>query len=322
MVTLNSAISNIISSLIFGQRFDYHDEYYQRILRLDTECIQLAGSPRAQLYNACPWLFEYLPGPHQTIFSNYKKIKDFLRGEIIKHREDWDPANPRDFIDNYLTEMERKKSDPEAGFNIEGLVVTCLDLIEAGTETATTTLRWGLLFMIKFPEIQEKVQAEIDRVIGQSRQPCLNDRVNMPYTEAVIHEIQRFGDVVPLGFPKRAVKDTQLGKYFIPKGTAITVNLSSVLHDPNEWETPDTFNPGHFLDEIGQFRKRDAFMPFSAGKRACLGENLARQELFLYFTSLLQQFKISKCPGEEPSLEGEIWFTYAPAPFHICVSSR
>jgi len=49
MVTLNSAVSNIISCLIFGQRFDYHDECYQRILRLDTECIQLAGSPRAQV---------------------------------------------------------------------------------------------------------------------------------------------------------------------------------------------------------------------------------------------------------------------------------
>ncbi len=49
MVTLNSAVSNIISCLIFGQRFDYHDEYYQRILRLDTECIQLIGSPRAQV---------------------------------------------------------------------------------------------------------------------------------------------------------------------------------------------------------------------------------------------------------------------------------
>ncbi|KAG1964370.1 cytochrome P450 2J5 [Pimephales promelas] len=322
MVTLNSAVSNIISCLIFGQRFDYHDECYQRILRLDTECIQLAGSPRAQLYNVCPWLLEYLPGPHQTIFSNYKKITDYLRGEIIKHKEDWDPSNPRDFIDNYLTEMENKKSDPEAGFNIEGLVVSCLDLIEAGTETATTTLRWGLLFIIKFPEIQEKVQAEIDREIGQSRQPCLADRVNMPYTDAVIHEIQRFGNVVPLGFPKQAVKDTTLGGYFIPKGTSMTANLSSVLHDPNEWETPDTFNPGHFLDENGQFRKRDAFLPFSAGKRACLGEQLARQELFLYFTSLLQQFTISKCPGEEPSLEGEIWFTYAPAPFRICVSSR
>jgi len=54
-------------------------------------------------------------------------------------------------VDSYFFQ---KKSDPEAGFNIEGLVVSCLDLIEAGTETATTTLRWGLLFIIKFPEIQ------------------------------------------------------------------------------------------------------------------------------------------------------------------------
>uniref|UniRef100_A0A673H9A6 Uncharacterized protein n=1 Tax=Sinocyclocheilus rhinocerous TaxID=307959 RepID=A0A673H9A6_9TELE len=113
------------------------------------------------------------------------------------------------------------------------------------------------------------------------------DRVDMPYTEAVIHEIQRFGDVVPLGFPKKA-------------GTSITVNLSSVLHDPNEWETPNTFNPGYFLNENGQFRKRDAFLPFSAGKRPCLGEQLARQVIFLFFTSLLQQFTVTKYPGEEP----------------------
>uniref|UniRef100_A0A671L827 Uncharacterized protein n=1 Tax=Sinocyclocheilus anshuiensis TaxID=1608454 RepID=A0A671L827_9TELE len=285
MVTLNSAVSNIISCLIFGQRFDYHNEYYQRILCLDTECVKLAGSPRAQLYNVCPRLLEYLPGPHQT-------------REIIKHREDWDPSNPRDFIDNYLTEME-KVHDPEAGFNIEGLVISCLDMTEAGTETSASTLRWGLLFMIKYPEIQKKVQAEIDRVIGQSRQPCLADRVDMPYTEAVIHEMQRLGDVVPLGFPKKIF-----------------------LHDPNEWETPDTFNPGHFLNENGQFRKRDAFLPFSAGNRACLGEQLARQVIFLFFTTLLQQFTVTKCPGEEPSLKGEIWFTNVPSPYRMCVSSR
>ncbi|KAK2884280.1 hypothetical protein Q8A67_017917 [Cirrhinus molitorella] len=322
MTILTGAVSNTVACLVFGQRFEYHDEYYQRILRLDNECIKLMGSPRAQLYNVCPRLLEYLPGPHQTFFSNYKIIKDFLRGEISKHKEDWDSSNPRDFIDNYLSEMEKKKSDPEAGFNIEGLVISCLDMIEAGTETTATTLRWGLLFMIKYPEIQKKVQEEIDRAIGQSRQPCLADRVIMPYTDAVIHEVQRLGDVVPLGLPKKSAKDTTLGGYFIPKGTAVLTNLSLVMHDPNEWETPDTFNPGHFLDENGQFRKREAFLPFSAGKRACLGEQLARQVIFLFFTSLLQQFTVSKCPGEEPSLEGEIWFTYAPAPYRLCVSTR
>lgn len=76
--------------------------------------------------------------------------------------------------------------------------------------------------------LSEKVQAEIDRVIGQSRQPCLDDRVNMPYTEAVLHEIQRFGDVVPLGFPKQAAVDTKIGNYFIPKVLLIYLYIYSI----------------------------------------------------------------------------------------------
>lgn len=63
----------------------------------------------------------------------------------------------------------------------------------------------------------ERVQAEIDSVIGQSRQPTMADKANMPYTDAVIHEFQRMGNIVPAGFPKMATKDTTLGGYFIPK---------------------------------------------------------------------------------------------------------
>lgn len=159
-------------------------------------------------------------------------------------------------------------------------------------------------------------------MIGQSRQPSMADKPNMPYTEAVIHEIQRAGNIVPLGFPKKASKDTTLGGYFIPKGTTVTTNLSSVLNDKTEWKTPDTFYPEHFLDDQGQFRKREAFLPFSAGRRVCVGESLARMELFLFFSSLLQKFTFTPGPGQELTLEGQMGFTYAPSPYRMCVNPR
>uniref|UniRef100_A0A673ZCN3 Cytochrome P450, family 2, subfamily AD, polypeptide 3 n=1 Tax=Salmo trutta TaxID=8032 RepID=A0A673ZCN3_SALTR len=214
---LNNAVGNIISCLVFGHRFEYSDETFQKVLRLDNEVVILSGSARAQLYDAFPHIMKYLPGPHQTIHSNYKQITDFLQAEIEKHQEDWDPEDPRDYIDTYLTEIDKRKEDPKAGFNAETLVVCTLDMIEAGMESAATTLRWVLVYMMNYPEIQEKVQAEIDRVIGQSRQPTMADRPNMPFTEAVIHETQRIGNILPLGFPKMASKDTKLGEYFIPK---------------------------------------------------------------------------------------------------------
>ncbi|GAA6222353.1 cytochrome P450 2J2-like [Lates japonicus] len=320
--TITNAVSNIISSVVFGHRFEYSDQSFRKILQLDNDAIVLAGSPQTQLYDAFPGLLKYLPGPHQTVHANYNEILTFLRKEIEKHQEEWNSDDPRDYIDAYLAEMEKKKEDPQAGFNIETLLICTLDLIEAGTESSATTLRWALVYMMHYPEIQKKVQEEIDRVIGQSRQPTIADRPNMPYTDAVIHEIQRMGNIVPMGFPKMASKDTTLGGYFIPKGTAITTILASALFDKNEWATPDTFNPEHFLDSEGQFCRREAFLPFSAGKRVCLGEHLARMELFLFFTSFLQRFTFSPVPGEMPSLEGVLGFTYSPEEFRMLAIPR
>ncbi|XP_004068239.1 cytochrome P450 2J2 isoform X1 [Oryzias latipes] len=319
---ITNAVGNIISSVVFGHRFEYSDPSFRKVLELDNEAVVLSGSARTQLYDAFPSLLNYLPGPHQTVHANYREIVCFLRKEIEKHQEEWNPEDPRDYIDVYLSEMEKTKQDPQAGFNIETLVVSTLDLIEAGTETTATTLRWGLMFMLHHPEIQEKVQEEIDRVIGQSRQPAMSDRPNLPYTDAVIHEIQRMGNIVPLGFPKMASKDTTLGGYFIPKGTPITTILSSVLFDKNEWETPHVFNPGHFLDSEGRFLKKEAFLPFSAGKRMCLGEHLAKMELFLFFSTLLQRFTFKPVPGEMPSLEGVLGFTHSPEEFRFLALPR
>ncbi|KAM3876145.1 cytochrome P450 2K1-like [Diretmus argenteus] len=317
----NNAVSNIICQLVFGRRFDYSDHDFQTMLNNLTEMVYLEGSIWAQLYDAFPRLMKHLPGPHNDIFSKCKSLEAFISGEIERHKVDLDPSSPRDYIDTFLIE-ENHKGNRELGFYERNLVLCCLDLFLAGTETTSKTLQWGLIYLIKYPHIQEKVQAEIDRVIGQTRRPTMADRPNMPYTEAVIHEIQRMGNIVPLNGLRMTAKDTTLGGYVIPKGTNVMPNLTSVLFDKNEWETPDTFNPGHFLDSDGRFMRRDAFLPFSAGKRACLGEGLARMEVFLFFVSLLQKLCFSTLDGEELSTEGIIGATRTPRPFKIYAKGR
>ncbi|MBN3313987.1 CP2J2 protein, partial [Atractosteus spatula] len=329
---LNSAISNVICSMVFGHRFEYNDPRFQDILRRTDETFLLIGSLRAQLYNVCPSIMKFLPGPHQTVFSNYKKVKAFLKEEIENHRKNWDPSNSRDFIDTYFEEMEKKgchqTSDRVPDTNVAmASGVNRLDCMVHNTATSITVDVPNMQQDEKQPCLTEssqaeKVQDEIDRVIGQGRQPSMADRANMPYTDAVIHEVQRMGNIVPLNVPRMTTKDTTLGGYFISKGTAVITNISSVLFDKNEWETPDTFNPKHFLDSYGKFRKRDAFLPFSAGKRVCLGEQLARMELFMFFTSFLQKFTFCAPQGVDVSLEAQMGFTLSPRPFKICAIPR
>ncbi|KAM9386097.1 cytochrome P450 2J4-like [Pholidichthys leucotaenia] len=317
----NNAVSNIICCLVFGNRFEYNDKQYQEVLQQLNEFVSLQGSVWTQMYNLMPWLMRRLPGPHQKIFALVQKVQDFIGIRIEQHRENLDPSSPRDYIDAFLIEMAKKK-DKDSSFDFRNLCSCTFELFLAGTETTTTTLQWGLLYMMKYPDIQEKVQVEIDAVIGSSRQPSMADRENMPYTDAVIHEIQRIGDINPLNVPRMTIKDTTLDKYTIPKGTMVIPTLHSILHDESVWETPYSFNPHHFLDQDGKFRRREADIPFSAGKRVCPGEQLARMELFLFFTSLLQRFSFSAAAGEQPTLEFKLGGTRCPKPYRLCAVPR
>ncbi|XP_035997292.1 cytochrome P450 2J6 [Fundulus heteroclitus] len=317
----NNAVSNIICQLVMGKRYDYADHRFQMMLKNMSEVIWLEGSIWGELYQAFPSVMKYLPGPHNRIFTIYNSIQQFLYEEIEKHRKDLDRDNPRDYIDTFLIEMENQK-ESNLGFTECNLAFCSLDLFLAGTETTATTMLWALIFLINNPHVQEKVHAEIDTVIGQSRLPSMADRPNLSYTDAVIHEIQRMGNIVPLNGMRVAAKDTTLGGYFIPKGTSLMPMLTSVLFDQTEWETPDTFNPGHFLDANGKFVKKEAFLPFSAGKRVCLGEGLARMELFLFLVALLQKFSFSAPEGVELSTEGITGATRVPHPYKVCAKVR
>uniref|UniRef100_A0A493T0J1 Uncharacterized protein n=2 Tax=Anas platyrhynchos TaxID=8839 RepID=A0A493T0J1_ANAPP len=169
----------------------------------------------------------------------------------------------------------------------------------------------------------EKVQKELDAVLGSSNVVCYMDRKRLPYTNAVIHEIQRFSNIVLIALPRKTMKDTELLGYPIPKVQAFLVNIDSVLSDPEKWETPDQFNPGHFLDKDGNFVHREAFLPFSIGSRVCMGELLARLELFIVFSTLLRAFKFTLPDGvKEVNTKFVFGSIMKPPPFQLCAVPR
>ncbi|XP_023402679.2 cytochrome P450 2C19-like isoform X1 [Loxodonta africana] len=283
---------NVICSVIFQNRFDYNDQNFLNLVKKSTENVKIVSSPWIQVCNAFPLLIDYFPGSHKKYIKNDANVKSYILEKVKEHQESLDINNPRDFIDCFLIKMEQEKHTQQSEYSVENLLNTVHDLLGGASQTTSTTLRYGLLLLLKHPEVTAKVQEEIDHVVGQNRSPCMQDRSSMPYTDAVVHEIQRYTDLLPMSLPRRVTRDIKFRNCLIPKGTTILTALSSVLHDNKEFPNPEMFDPGHFLDESGNFKKSDYFMPFSAGKRMCLGEGLARVELFLFLTTILQKFTL------------------------------
>ncbi|XP_036447047.1 LOW QUALITY PROTEIN: cytochrome P450 2B2-like [Colossoma macropomum] len=317
-----NAFSNIICSIIFGDRFEYSDKRFAKLLEILNENFQLGGKLTAQIFNLVP-IIKYFPGPHQKIWNNFEALKKFLLEIVEEHKKTLDPDNPRDFIDAYLIQMTKQEAKEDSTFHVENMMMSVLDLFVAGTETAATTLRWGLIYMMDHPDVQERCHEEIIQVLGFDRSPCMEDRTQLPYTYATVYEIQRCASITPLGLIHQTTEPALLRGYHLPKGSTIMVNLNAILTDKEHWKYPDTFNPENFLDEKGQFCRNDAFLPFSLGPRVCLGESLAKMELFIFFTSLLQRLKFSWPPGApRPNMDGIVGVVRSPFPFNTICRSR
>ncbi|XP_040204250.1 cytochrome P450 2K6-like [Rana temporaria] len=321
MMMVNAAVANIIVLVLLGHRMDYEDQQFKRLLSLVSENFKLLGSSMVGIYNIFPFL-GFLPGKHKAVLKNVEEMYEFLTKTFMKHVKNLDENDQRSFIDAFLVRQKEEAGNPHSYFHNENLTRLARNLFSAGMETTSTTLRWGLLLMMKFPAIQEKVQQEISKVVGFA-QPTYSHRGQMPYTNAVIHEIQRFSDLVPLSVSHETTRDVNFRGYFIPKETYIIPLLSSVLRDKTQFEKPDEFYPNHFLDSHGNFVKKDAFMPFSAGRRACAGETLARMELFIFFSSLLQKFTFRFPPEiRDSDLMPDVGITNMPKHHRICAIAR
>ncbi|XP_035684756.1 cytochrome P450 2C31-like isoform X1 [Branchiostoma floridae] len=320
-LTVSSA--NIVCSMVFGKRYDYDDVKFVELTKIVNKMIAQLGS--SQLMTVFPFL-RFIPGvnsPKRILVEGINEVHVFLRQEITKHRETLDNENPRDFIDLLLIELQTQ--DKTDCVTEENIVWIIQDMFFAGIETTATTLRWGLLYMVLCPQEQQKVQAELDSVLGTGHDvPTLAHRSQLPYTKATVMEIQRIRAIVPLSSPHAPNEDTTFRGYDIPAGTQVLPNLWSANMDPEFWPDPEKFDPGRFLESDGKVVTRpESFMPFSTGRRVCLGEQLAKMELFLLFSSLLKHFTFKLPEGAAaPSTDGCMGITLVPPTINMCMSQR
>ncbi|XP_068996105.1 cytochrome P450 2F2-like [Embiotoca jacksoni] len=320
-VIFHNAAFNIICQVLFGTRFEYDEEFMTVVVDSITEILKIANGPWAMLYNALP-IIRNLPLPFSKAFNEMEICRKQTIRLVTEHKTTRVPGEPRDFVDCYLDELD-KRGDDGSSFSEEQLIMYALDLHFAGTDTTSNTLLTGFLYLMSYPHIQERCQQEINQVLEGKDQANFEDRHKMPYMQAVIHEVQRVANTVPLSVFHCTTKDTELMGYSIPKGTMIIQNLTSLHNEEGQWKFPHEFNPENFLNDQGEFVKPEAFMPFSAGPRMCLGEGLARMELFLIMVTLLRKFKfIWPEDAGEPDFTPVFGITTTPKPYRMKVELR
>ncbi|XP_063162794.1 cytochrome P450 2A3-like [Candoia aspera] len=311
--------SKIIHAAVFGQTVLRDNDAFQKLVEHINNITKFRGTFGEMIYNILPSLVQYIPGPHKKALSSCELIHSFIKKEIENYKNSQSSSEPQSYIDFYLAHMDKEKKDSTSTFDKDNLVQVTVDLFIAGTDTIAVTLSWGLFFMVAHPDIQEKVQKEIENALDPHKTICYEDRKKLPYSHAVIHEIQRLSSNPFFTLSRLCTTDLNIFDSYIPKGSLVIPDLCSVLLDPRQWETPQKFNPKHFLDEDGKFVFREDFFTYGAGCRECLGKTLAQMELFIFFTNLMKTFTFQQPEGmKEVNMEPAIGAGMQFHPLKIC----
>ncbi|EGT31103.1 hypothetical protein CAEBREN_15133 [Caenorhabditis brenneri] len=313
-----NASANVINQLIFGYRFDKStiDELAKlKALMEFQETIFTTFKIYVEFF--APALGKLLPGKSldEQLAEFTVDFYKFFDKQIEDHRSkiDFDSEESLDYAEAYLKEQKKREAEGDYEmFSSKQLSNMCFDLWLAGLSTTHTTLTWITAYVLNNPEVQKKIYKELDEVIGSDRMVVTADKNDLPYMNAVINESQRCANIVPLMNSRCTTKDTVIDGVPVKKGTGVIPQISTVLLDDNVFPDPYSFNPDRFIDENGKLKKVDELVQFSVGKRQCLGEGLARMELFLFISNFFNRYEVTPSSTDPPSLQKTTMFNVTP----------
>uniref|UniRef100_A0A8C6UY86 Cytochrome P450, family 17, subfamily A, polypeptide 2 n=1 Tax=Neogobius melanostomus TaxID=47308 RepID=A0A8C6UY86_9GOBI len=302
------AVTNVVCTLVFSATYRRDDAELKEVIDYNNGIVETIA--RGGLVDLFPWLQRF-PSRSLTKLKQCITVRDrLLQRKLDQHKGDGG-VDPRDLLEALLRGQEGQKSEV---ISDDHVLMTAAETFGAGVETTSTTLLWIIAYMLHHPEVQARAQRELEEQVGLERPVRLSDRTRLPYVEAVIQEGLRIrprqpGPHSPHGHP-------------VQPGTRVLVNMWALHHNPTDWPKPDLFNP-RFLDGRGGRVSPSCFLPFGAGPRVCVGESLARLELFLFLSSLLQRISFSLPPaGPVPDLRGRLGVVLQPPPYLVVATHQ
>ncbi|GMR40702.1 hypothetical protein PMAYCL1PPCAC_10897 [Pristionchus mayeri] len=294
---LQQFAGNTINEVLFGYHFKFSEPAKFEFF-LERACEHLRNikyNVFAFIVQAWPWAKSLPiigrkgytePTENMSLFNGYVEEEvDQIVKTYDRHHE------PSNFVEAYLSEMEKN-----AELDIINLCAIVVDIWFAGAETTGRTLRWCPLILMQNPAAQEKMRAELISVVGKDRRLEMADKPNLPYFNAAMAELQRTANLLPFILIHRCTADTTIGGKPIPKDTLTRHQIFSVMRDDEIFKNPIEFKPERFMGEDGKVNKilLDRVVPFGMGKRQCMGEGLARMELFLVLGNLLLNYRFEQ----------------------------
>ncbi|XP_025107692.1 cytochrome P450 1A1-like [Pomacea canaliculata] len=319
------AAASIMYQLCYGRHKNIReDQDFHDILTNTREISKFAKAGNS--VDVMPWLRHVMPWRVRKFLQFLVTATRRRTKKVEEHERTFDEQHLRDITDGLISAANNlSEEDKNVGMD-KTRIIESLDVIfGAGTNTVSVFLDWSVLLMAAYPDVQEKVFREIEMVVGLNRYPSLADRSSLPMVEATIYEVFRFASPVPLALPHATTCDTTVRGYDVPKGTVVLVNIFSVLHDKETWGDPEKFRPERFLLDNGQLdkAKTEQVIVFSMGRRRCVGEYLARMEVFLAFTTLIQRCRLYKPPGAPEYTLGRVFeLACLPQSYQVCADRR
>lgn len=315
---MTTSISNVIHHVVFGFRYSHTDEKFQSLIEALDTVFKGPGPIIASLPGFCQ--IGMGSGVSQRMKAQ-QVLLEYTKSQIAEHEKTFDENNLRDFIDVYI---QAEKQDGESKGKVNQLFRIIMELFAAGTETTGTSLDWAFLYMIINPKIQQKCYEEIKRVVGVDREVRYSDKPNLPYVEATLLEVLRIANIASSSVPHTATEDVDIAGHRIPKDSIVLGFLSTSHLDAKNFCQPREFRPERFIDDVtGKVCKKDQLIPFSTGPRICPGESLAKTEMFLVFSNLVQKFRFCKVSEtDEFDLEGLTGITTFACPYRLKVEIR